>query len=98
MEGWIDISNMFDDAYSPAFVKIYFLLVIIICSLFILNLTIAVMLLKHEELDKSGNSSAHLDDLVELGKEIKLPELFVEFLIEQEGISISQKGLKILKS
>jgi len=89
MEGWIDISNMFDDAYSPAFVKIYFLLVIIICSLFILNLAIAVMLLKHEELDKSGNSSAHLEDLYELGKEIKLPENFVEFLIEQEGISIS---------
>jgi hypothetical protein len=53
LEGWIDITNIYRDAYDSSFVIIYFLLCIIICSFFVLNLTIAVMLLKYEEFDKS---------------------------------------------
>ena len=60
LEGWIDITNMYTDAYQSWFVNIYFLLCIIVCSFFVLNLTIAVMLLKYEELDKSEKSSTHL--------------------------------------
>lgn len=60
LEGWINVSNMYEDAYSLWFVDIYFLLCIIVCSFFVLNLTIAVMLLKYEEFDKSEKSSTHL--------------------------------------
>ena len=60
LEGWIDITNIYTDAYQGWFVNIYFLLCIIVCSFFVLNLTIAVMLLKYEELDKSEKSSTHL--------------------------------------
>ena len=60
LEGWIDISNIYVDAYQGWFVGLYFLLCIIICSFFVLNLTIAVMLLKYEDLDKSEKSSKHL--------------------------------------
>jgi len=76
---------MYSNAYSPTFVKLYFLLCIIICSLFILNLTIAVMLLKYEEIDKSSKSS-DMDELYDLGSSFNLPSNFVDFLIEKDGI------------
>ena len=101
LEGWIDITNIYEDAYAPTFVHIYFLLCIIVCSFFVLNLTIAVMLLKYEELDKSEKSSEHLEDLRVYGNEIGeegLPSSFTEFIIEQDNINISPKGLKILKN
>jgi len=96
LEGWIDILHIFEDSYEPWFVNIYFLLCIIVCSFFVLNLTIAVMLLKYEEFDKSEKSSTHVQDLHEHGEQIGLPFKFVEFLIEQDNIQISQSGLKML--
>lgn len=82
LEGWIDVLHIFEDSYEPWFVNIYFLLCIIVCSFFVLNLTIAVMLLKYEEFDKSEKSSTHVQDLHEHGEQIGLPFKFVEFLIE----------------
>lgn len=63
-----------------------------------LNLTIAVMLLKYEDFDKSEKGSSHLEELHSYGEQIGLPEKFVDFIIDQDNINISQKGLKILKS
>ena len=40
LEGWINVSNMYEDAYHVWFVDVYFLLCIIVCSFFVLNLTI----------------------------------------------------------
>ena len=68
LEGWIDVSNIFEDAYKVWFVDVYFLLCIIVCSFFVLNLTIAVMLLKYEDFDKSEKGSDHLQDLHEIGE------------------------------
>jgi hypothetical protein len=82
-------------------VQFYFLLCIIVCSFFVLNLTIAVMLLKYEELDKSEKSSTHLEELRVYGNQIGkdgLPESFTNFIIDQDNIQISAKGLKILKN
>jgi hypothetical protein len=59
------------------------------------------MLLKYEELDKSEKSSEHLEDLRVYGNEIGengLPPDFTEFIIEQDNINISPKGMKILKN
>ena len=98
LEGWINVSNMYEDAYSVWFVDIYFLLRIIVCSFFVLNLTIAVMLLKYEEFDKSEKGSTHLQDLHEYGEKIGLPYRFIEFIIEQDNLQVSPKGLKILKN
>ena len=44
MEGWTQIMYMYQDAYGRVVVAIYFVLCIIVCSFFVLNLTIAVML------------------------------------------------------
>jgi len=44
--------NIYEDASNALFVSIYFISCVVICSFFLLNLTIAVMLMKYEELDK----------------------------------------------
>lgn len=59
MEGWTKIMNIYVDSYQPWFVNLYFILCILICSFFLLNLTIAVMLMKYEELDKNTSNSKH---------------------------------------
>lgn len=46
---------MYRNAYNQYFVQVYFLLCIFVCSFFVLNLTIAVMLLKYEEADNEKN-------------------------------------------
>jgi len=46
------VCNMFEDAYDLWFVDMYFLGMVVVCSMFVLNLTIAVMLLKYEEFDR----------------------------------------------
>jgi len=57
MEGWTKIMNIYEDAYLGWFVNLYFTTCVIICSFFLLNLTIAVMLMKYEELDKNQSKS-----------------------------------------
>ena len=64
---------MYRNAYSDMFVRIYFLLCIIVCSFFVLNLTIAVMLLKYEEADESQENDQDRE-LVDYGYQINLPE------------------------
>lgn len=97
LEGWINVLQIYEDSYEVWFVNLYFLLCIIVCSFFVLNLTIAVMLLKYEEFDKQEKGSTHIQELHEHGEQIGLPFKFVEFIIEQDNISISQTGLKLLK-
>ena len=52
MEGWSIVMNIYLDAYFGAFVTLYFIVCVVICSFFLLNLTIAVMLMKYEDLDR----------------------------------------------
>jgi len=53
MEGWTKIMNIHQDVYMNTLVVTYFLLCIIICAVFLLNLTIAVMLMEYAELDRA---------------------------------------------
>ena len=106
LEGWIDITNIYRDAYSPGFVNFYFVLCIVVCSFFVLNLTIAVMLIKYDELDnmpdeEGENNSEQYNELMLFGNEIGeegLPEAFTKFIIEKDNINISPKGMKILSN
>lgn len=59
MEGWTTIMNIYEDVYSSVIVDLYFICCVVICSFFLLNLTIAVMLMKYEELDKNQAKSKH---------------------------------------
>ena len=57
MDGWTKIMGLHTDIYSPTFVHFYFITVVWICSFFILNLTIASMLMKYAEVDKAAEES-----------------------------------------
>lgn len=75
MEGWTKIMNIYQDVYLGWFVSLYFTVCVVICSFFLLNLTIAVMLMKYEELDKIDKSkSQHKDELRDIGRSCRLPE------------------------
>lgn len=63
MEGWTHIMNMFVDSYLGMVVNVYFISCVVICSFFLLNLTIAVMLMKYEELDKNQTNCKHNEEL-----------------------------------
>ena len=59
--------NIYEDAYAKWFVNFYFILCVVICSFFLLNLTIAVMLMKYEELDKNSAHCKHHEELKQIG-------------------------------
>ena len=52
MEGWTEIMYIYMDAYNNLIVIFYYISCVVLCALFLLNMTIAVMLKQHEELDK----------------------------------------------
>lgn len=52
MEGWTIIMYIYMDAYNSAVVITYYIFCVVLCALFVLNMTIAVMLNQYEELDK----------------------------------------------
>jgi hypothetical protein len=55
--------NIYEDTFYAAIVNLYFISCVVICSFFLLNLTIAVMLMKYEELDKKQTNSKHKEEL-----------------------------------
>mgnify|MGYP002635290164 CR=1 FL=1 len=89
--------DIYVDSLSPFLVKAYFTLVVVTCSFFILNLTIAVMLMKYEDLDKKQSNSKHKEELRLLGESINLPAPLTMFLIKQESIQLSTQAKRMLK-
>ena len=85
-EGWTKIMNIYTDVYANWFVNLYFISCVVICSFFLLNLTIAVMLMKYEELDKLQTKSKHHEELKQIGMSINLPPELSEFLIKTDSI------------
>ena len=95
MEGWTEVMYQYQDVSSIAFVNTYFILCVVICSFFLLNLTIAVMLMEYENLDKNDSNSFHKQELKSLGREAGLPIKLTEFLISQSNLTIGKKGIKL---
>ena len=88
--------DIYADAYSPWMTQIYFVCCIIICSFFVLNLTVASMLDNYAEMEaKSGGDSKYYESLIEAGEEAKLPFKVIEYLIETDLTSIDTKKKKI---
>lgn len=82
MEGWTKIMNIYQDVYMEQFVLSYFVMCVVICSFFLLNLTIAVMLMKYEELDKNTANSKHDLELRQIGVSVDMPLALINFLIK----------------
>ena len=97
MEGWTTVMYIFQDVAWPPFVIFYFMSCVIICSFFILNLTIAVMLQEYGILIESAVSS-NVKDLREYGVvECNVKSELVDFVIFQSNLTIGRKAKKILK-
>jgi len=93
MEGWTKVMYIFQDSQLDEAVSIFFIFCVVICSFFLLNLTIAVMLNKYEELDKSEHDSKHKNELRELGDSMGLPRALTDFIIDQDNVGLA-KGAK----
>lgn len=108
-DGWSDIMAIYEDAFAPWFVSLYFVLVVVVCADFILNLTIALMLLKYDEAQQDNSKTASHDsderdmfskELHDLGEKI-FPEKYhniVDFIVDTDGIAIDKGAYKELKA
>ena len=97
MEGWTTVMYIFQDVYSPTFVSFYFIVCVVVCSFFLLNLTIAVMLMEYDKLDNSEDSSSHKETLRKMGKQAGLPLSLIDFLINSSNLTIGKKAKKIIE-
>lgn len=96
MEGWTIIMYIYMDLHETPMVVSYFISCVICCSFFLLNLTIAVMLMEYEQLDKSEDNSSHKEQLRQIGRDSLLPRPLVDFIIVQNNIKVSKKAAAIL--
>lgn len=94
MEGWTTIMYIYQNSYSKYVTPIYFILVILVCSFFILNLTIAIMLDKYEEISSANKDAGMLNELIDMGREAGLTDKIIEFLIEHD-ITVKNNAAKL---
>lgn len=59
MDAWTKIMNMHEDFFSSFFVHAFFISCVWIISFFILNLTIATMLMKYEQVEEENKQNKH---------------------------------------
>ena len=92
--------GMHQDIFSPTFVRIYFISVIWICGFFILNMTVATMLMKYAEADGQSDDGPNQfeDELKKMGDQIfgeykALPE----FIISQDSVEVDMKAVRHMK-
>ena len=86
---------IYQDVYIEGAVIGYFVICIVVCSFLLLNMTIAVMLTKYEELyselDKKDNKESG-GVLHELADEANLPKKLEAFLRTSQDIKVSQEA------
>jgi hypothetical protein len=63
---------------------LYFILLILLCSFFILNLTIAIMLDQYEKISSATEDQGMINEIVDMGKQAKLPDKIIDFLVTQD--------------
>lgn len=90
LEGWTKIMYMMQDAYSKYITAIYFVLAVVICAFFLINLTIAIMLKNYHELDKNEKNTTHLANLIEMGMNCKLPSRLIYFIVTEENLIVNK--------
>ena len=90
MEGWTDIMYIYMDSYNNLIVIFYYIACVVLCALFLLNMTIAVMLRQHEELDKK-ETKKDTGGLKEQGLKFNLPGKLVDFILEHDMVAKKPK-------
>lgn len=88
---------MMQDAYSKYITAIYFVLAVIVCAFFLINLTIAIMLKNYDELDKNEKNTTHQANLIEIGMNAKLPSKLIYFIVGEDNLIVNKRAKKRLK-
>ena len=89
MEGWTKMMYYYSDAYFPVLTHIYFISLVIICSFFIINLTVAILLDNYAESEHQNNENlTNTVELIDAGKQASLPAEVIDFIIEQDITTI----------
>ena len=88
---------MMQDAYTMYITSIYFVLAVVVCAFFLINLTIAIMLKNYDELDKNVKNTTHQASLIEIGMKTKLPSKLIYFIVREENLIVSKKANRRLK-
>jgi len=78
------------DAYNKLIVVFYYIFCVVVCSLFLLNMTIAVMLNHYEDLEKKEAKNS-FGEIRDIGKKAKLPNKLINFIIEHDMCVIKPK-------
>ena len=91
-EGWSQLMEMYSDAYPRILTSAFFVTCIIVCSVFLLNLSIAVLLENYSELDSSvGFMFTSNQSLWEVGEKHNLPPEIIDEIVEMNTGKISVK-------
>ena len=99
LEGWTKMMYYYSDAYNPWLTHFYFISLIIICSFFILNLTVAILLDNYAENEnQEGGLISSAIELTEAGKSAGLPEEVIDFVIHQDITTIKKKKTKLVST
>lgn len=73
MDGWTKIMNITQEFASKLVVHFFFISCVWICAFFVLNLTIASMLIKYDEVDSAADENevdAFEQELTDMANEI----------------------------
>ena len=88
---------MMQDAYTMYITSLYFVLAVVVCAFFLINLTIAIMLRNYDELDKNEKNTTHQASLIEIGMKTRLPSKLIYFIVGEENLIVSKKANRRLK-
>lgn len=98
LEGWTQMMYYYSDAYNPWITHFYFISLVIVCSFFILNLTVAILLDNYAENEnQDGGLISSTIELTEAGKAAGLPEEVIDFVIHQDITTIKKKKTNLSK-
>ena len=89
MEGWTSIMNMHADAFQSIMAQLFFVACVLVCSFFILNLTVATMLDNYSEQEEMARTDTENYELLKtLGEEAKLPLNVINEIINNDTNSV----------
>jgi hypothetical protein len=97
---WTFIVGFHLDIYSPTFIRLFFISIVWICGFFILNMTIATMLLKYDDADQEADSAPDQfeAELKKIGQRVFGEyHAVADFIIAQNNVDISPLAKKYMR-
>jgi hypothetical protein len=84
LEGWVDIMNNYQDSYDKYIAASYFIALVLLCALLLINLIIAVLLDKLHESQENDSKNGKFLDLLESLVNLGYPNSVAQFMTSYE--------------